>query len=248
MKKQIKYFWMFAICVGLISYCLYNNKSLTSSSEIISISGELAASIDTSNYGYIKIRDIQTNETLLLEIKDSLMLANSIEDIKWLENNTLAVISHVNPSLSCLLVYNARTQELIDERYGTSFEWANEDPSSLYYISPTPHFSEEIGPEAIIDFSGNIVFKTDGGISLSNLVISPNGEKIGFLSIDHQSENIMINVISSDTLRNEEKSSWIGLPGELEWKNNDILKISSPEYEVEFSATDGNIVTDCKGK
>ncbi|MDE6748670.1 MAG: hypothetical protein K2K21_06365 [Lachnospiraceae bacterium] len=246
MKKQIKYILVFAICVGIISYCLYNNKSHASSSEKISISGELAASIDESNYGHIKIRDLQTNEISMLEVKDSLMLANSIEDIKWLENNTLAVISHVNPSLSCLLVYNVRTQELIDERYGTFFEWANEAPSSLYYISPTPHFSEEIGPESILDFSDNTVFKTDGGISLSNLAISPNGEKIGFLSTDHQSEKIMINVISSDMLGNEEKSSWVGVSGELEWKNDDVLRISSPEYEVEFSAIDGNIVNEMR--
>lgn len=107
-----------------------------SSFENVSDSGELAAGIDEDNYGYIKIRDLQTGEIFLLEIKDSLMLANSIEETKWLNNDIIAVVSHVNPSLSCLLVYDARTQELLDERYGVSFEWANEDQSSLYYIVP----------------------------------------------------------------------------------------------------------------
>lgn len=45
----------------------------------------------------------------------------------------------------------------------------------------------------------------------------------------------MINVISSD-VESEGEASWIGLPGELEWKNDDVLRISSPEYEVEFSS------------
>lgn len=244
MKKRLKYILILAIFVILISYCFANSKLHTSASDNISISGEFTASIDTNNPQNIKIRDIKTNKTATLEVMDSLMLANEIEDIKWLANDTLAVISHVNPSLSCLLVYNAQTLEVMDERYGISFEWANEDPSSLYYISPAPHFSEEIGPESILDFSENIIFETDGGISLSDLAISPNGAKIAFLSSDHQSGEIMINVISSDMLNNEETMSWIGFSGELEWENDDILRISSPVHEVKFSAASGDIISE----
>lgn len=49
-------------------------------------------------------------------------------------------------------------------------------------------------------------------------------------------------MISSD-MESEEEASWIGLPGELEWKNDDVLRISSPEYEVEFSAINGDMIS-----
>lgn len=48
-------------------------------------------------------------------------------------------------------------------------------------------------------------------------------------------------MISSD-VESEGEASWIGLPGELEWKNDDVLRISSPEYEVEFSAINGDMI------
>lgn len=49
-------------------------------------------------------------------------------------------------------------------------------------------------------------------------------------------------MISSD-VESEGEASWIGLPGELEWKNDDVLRISSPEYEVEFSAINGDMIS-----
>ncbi len=56
------------------------------------------------------------------------------------------------------------------------FQWASDDYRSLYYIEPTPHFSEQTGyPEAVMDYQEQAVFATNGGSSLSYLSVSPNG-------------------------------------------------------------------------
>lgn len=95
-----------------------------------------------------------------------------------------------------LVVYHLPDYKIIDKHYGTLFDWAADDYTNLYYIEPTPHFSEQVTPEAILDYQEQVIYETEGGISLSHLTISPNGSKIAFLGVDEETEDKTIHIIS----------------------------------------------------
>lgn len=165
-----------------------------------------------------------------------------MEELRWFGDHVLAVISHVNPSLLYLQIYDVDTLELLDERYGLDFQWAKNDYTSLYYIVPAPHFSEEVGPEKVVDYEEQVIYQTDGGESMDSLAISPDGGKLGILSRDEESK--YLTVVEAEASEKMMKTEWDGTLGELEWKDDHTLRVSSPEKETEVSAEDGSILSE----
>lgn len=210
--------------------------------EAVSESGTMSAGIQEESPCRIIVTNRSTGEKKEIQAEDSLLLATNVEEFRWFGDRVLAAISHVNPSLSCLQIYDVNTLELLDERYGLDFQWAKNDYTSLYYIVPTPHFSEEIGPEKVVDYEEQVIYQTDGGESLDSLAISPDGAKLGILSRDEESK--YLTVVESEVSEKIMKTEWDGALGELEWKDDHTLRVSSPEKETEVSAEDGSVLSE----
>ncbi|MDE7207891.1 MAG: hypothetical protein K2N90_12180 [Lachnospiraceae bacterium] len=225
--------------------------------EAISGSGVWNAGVDEENTQKIKLRKQSNDEEKEIIVEDSLLLAAGVEELYWFGDNILAVVSHVNPSLSCLTVYDIDTLELIEERYGVDFQWAGNEYTSFYYISPSPHFSEEIGVESIMNYEGDIVYKTSGNESLSGLAVSPKGNKFGFFGerFSDSKENVSLYIIDTitDTEKGNAKSAsppvkinWNEETGDLHWIDESILRVSSPSYEILLNADNGCVLSETR--
>ena len=171
----------------------------------------------------------------------------------WFGDNILAAVSHVNPSLSCLTVYDIDTLELIEERYGSDFRWAGNEYTDFYYISPSPHFSEETGVESILNYEGDIVYKTSGNESLSGLAVSPGGNKLGFFSENFSGSEENVNLYIIDTEKVNAKSAstpikinWEEEIGDLNWRDENSLRVSNPSYEMLVNADNGCVLSKIK--
>jgi len=147
----------------------------------VSASGTWQATIDSDNAQKILLSNLSDGTTKELTVEDSLLLATAVDELRWFDDNMLAVISHVNPSLECLSVYDVNSMELVVEKYGDCFQWASDDDTDLYYIEHTPHFSDEVGAEYIINYEGEIIYQTSVGETLSELAVSSDGETLSFL-------------------------------------------------------------------
>ena len=90
-----------------------------------------------------------------------------------INQDTLGVIAH-EPSTSFPCVYRMPDVKVSTVIMGY-LSVGMDDYRSLYYIEPTPHFSEQTHPEAVMDYQEQAVFATNGGSSLSYLSVSPNG-------------------------------------------------------------------------
>ena len=255
-EKKIK---IIATALGIvIVFAVWHN--FTNSSEVhayaleaVSDSGVWNAGVDEENTKKIKLHKQFNGEEKEIIVEDSLFLATGVEELYWFGDNILAAVSHVNPSLSCLTVYDIDTLELIEERYGTDFQWAGNEYTNFYYISPSPHFSEEIGVESILNYEGDIVFETSGNESLSGLVVSPRGNKLGFFSENFFSseENANLYIIDTEKVNAKSASSpikinWEEEIGDLNWKDENSLRVSNPSYEMLINADNGCVLSKIK--
>lgn len=198
-----------------------------------------------SNIVYVKDSDSKSKKELLVD--DELKLATAVYDLHWINNDTLGIIAHVNPSLEYLVIYSLPDYKIIDEHYGTFFDWAADDYTSLYYIEPTPHFSDQVAPEAILDYQEQVIYETEGGISLSHLTISPNGSKIAFFGIDKENEDKTIHIISSKKedgimpLTMDTCIAWDGEVGELHWNGENIITVSTLNKDTNINVDTGEL-------
>lgn len=256
MGKKIK---ILATALGIvIIFAVWHN--FTNSSEVhayaleaVSDSGVWNAGVDEENTKKIKLHKQFNGEEKEIIVEDSLLLATGVEELYWFGDNILAAVSHVNPSLSCLTVYDIDTLELIEERYGSDFRWAGNEYTDFYYISPSPHFSEETGVESILNYEGDIVYKTSGNESLSGLAVSPGGNKLGFFSENFSGSEENVNLYIIDTEKVNAKSAstpikinWEEEIGDLNWRDENSLRVSNPSYEMLVNADNGCVLSKIK--
>ena len=117
-----------------------------------------------------------------LRVNDSLNLITSVEKLYWLDQNRLVIIAHINPSLQCFMVYDLKTKQLENEKYGIGFTWKDNDISTLIYIVPKPHFSKNGNLEMIKDYQDKILYQAPKGMTISNLKWE-QGNQIKFILI-----------------------------------------------------------------
>lgn len=108
----------------------------------------------------VYLYDKQTENIEKIKVENDLDLETMIMSLKWINKKEFAVISHVNPSLSCLSVYNAKTKEKKMEKFGSLFKWKDEDYNSLIYVLPAPHFAEYSGKEKVMNANDEVLYQT----------------------------------------------------------------------------------------
>lgn len=210
--------------------------------------GEWTAYVTDADFCTVNVRNNYTGEIKEIVVDEESMLVTAVYDLNWINQDTLGVIAHVNPSTSFLCVYSMPDCDSIDRHYGISFEWASDDYKSLYYIEPTPHFSEQTGPEAVMDYQEQAVFETNGGSSLSCLSVSPNGDKLAFFSIDEESEKKYIYVIDhlKDGVAQRQNTvqsiAWEYQVGELQWTDDTVIAVNTLSGEKELHIDTGEIL------
>lgn len=100
-----------------------------------------------------------------ITVTDELNLANAITDTEWIDDTSIAVICHVNPSLEYLTVYDTEKADFTFDTYGIEFIWRDEDIKTLVYINPPAHFSEIKDPYQILNYNGDVLVESDKEIS-----------------------------------------------------------------------------------
>ncbi len=212
-----------------------------------SANGEWSAYVTDDDFCTVYVRNNSTGKIKEIGVDEQSMLATAVYDLHWINQDTLGVIAHVNPSTSFLCVYRMPDCESIDSHYGISFQWASDDYRSLYYIEPAPHFSEQTGPEAVMNYQEQAVFATNGGSSLSYLSVSPNGDRLAFFSIDEEREKKDIYIIEHlkegmEQRKNTVQSiAWEYPAGELQWTDDTVITVNTQSGKKELHIDTGEI-------
>jgi len=137
--------------------------------ESYSPSGKYAKAdrVENSYDIYVEIRNGGSVERK--EFKSGLV--RSVVDVKWVDDETVWVIMHVNPSLQELLIYHCGGET--ESVYGCFFTLDSD--GKMYYVDPAPHFSTEWAPDDILDHEENILYRTSEGESIiRDFVVTDN--------------------------------------------------------------------------
>lgn len=125
----------------------------------------------------LKLCHIKTEQIDTLKVEDDLGLATCVMSIEWVNKEVFAVKSHVNPSTSCLAVYNVKSRKKMTEKYGSIFEWEKDKYGSMIYVVPSSHFSDYIGKEEVKDFKDNVLYKTKKNEVVENIAVGADGKR-----------------------------------------------------------------------
>jgi len=121
----------------------------------------------------------QGKQDEILEITPAGSLA-SIEKFCWLDNQTLILKDHINPSLGIYTVIDAVAKKVAGNYYGTTFTW-NKQRDKLYYLEGMPHPNYLDGHQKIRDGAGNLCFETGAGeVICGQLYISADDKYFAF--------------------------------------------------------------------
>ena len=122
--------------------------------------------------GYIRQEITLTNQSSGAEF--ILPLSEHIRDISDVNfiRNRIAVRGHVNPSLEILGIFSLETGEMIIQKHGYGFTFA--DNNELYYVKAgSPHFSGLYGNDKIMNENDDILYESEVNITiLAELVIT----------------------------------------------------------------------------
>ncbi|MDE7424854.1 MAG: hypothetical protein K2N51_14390 [Lachnospiraceae bacterium] len=132
----------------------------------------------------IKITNLKTKQSTTMEIKDELKLGNCIDEVLWINDTTLAVIMHANPSLSVLFVIDADKEKILYTKYGSAFTWVDDNPESLLYVEQAPHFSEVTGYEEIKNYEDDTLLQTGEEEQIVGFDISQEDDTVAYVIND----------------------------------------------------------------
>lgn len=138
------------------------------------------------NYGKVNIQftNLETNQIETIEAVDELEMGNCIEEIYWISDTVLAVEEHINPSTRALVVIDAEKNSILYSKYGLDFAWTDEDPNSLLYKEPKPHFSSVSGYERIYNIEEKELLETGDGEEIKFFGISKTDYTIAYVVRD----------------------------------------------------------------
>lgn len=100
-----------------------------------------------------------------IKVEDDLKSATSITDLKWINDKSVAIICHVNPSLDYFIVYDVENDNFSYKTYGVEFVWTDEDVTALVYIEIPAHSAKTSDPYRIVDYSGKELLSSIEAIS-----------------------------------------------------------------------------------
>ena len=154
-SREIGYLGTYAVS-DKISLDVYDWPEIVPNKTATSPSGKVAV--------LQQIGDIYYLHELVVTYKDKLnkydlssTLFTSSEKIIWLDDDTVVVTAHINPSLNVLFRCNEKTG--VETVYGSYFAFDRDN--KLFYVDPSPHFADIREPEIVKDEDGNEYYTTD---------------------------------------------------------------------------------------
>jgi len=142
---------------------------------------------------------------------------NGILQIGWLDAERVWVEGHVTPSSGIFYVWNVRTGERLDERWGSWFA-PSPDGKMIAQVEHVPHGSP-INSRVVID--GHAVYESDHG-HLRHLVWSHDGSMLAFVESSHGTDTV---VAIDPTGRVRVRSAASQSVRQLTWGSGSTLRI-----------------------
>lgn len=126
-------------------------------------------------------------------------LALSLEDIKFIDENTVGIEGHVNPSTNVYQIFDLQTGKVLQEYYGYGFTYSGD---TLYYVQAPQHFSGIKGYNRILTSDGNMLYESAENVTIaSNLEIREGSivfyEKDNQLNVQTMKSHSTTNIIKT---------------------------------------------------
>lgn len=167
----------------------------------------------------------KNNETFKIVLEN--IMYTYIEDFSWIDDTRIALWTHVNPSLQVYVVMGADSKSMVGVYKGLGFAW-NKNKDRLYYVKPSPQFSEEHVGDEIVDDEDNIYYKTESGTFIrGTIAISDDEEKFAFFVDDIYLEKQNLVICKMDEGNKLKKELEIDAPfGEIKFNDNNSVSVA----------------------
>lgn len=172
--------------------------------------------------------------------------ANAVIDIGWMDNHTLGVECHVNPSTSQFFVCDITSEKVIKTYFGSLFT-VSPDGKHILYKENQPHFTNKFKPDRLC-IDDQVVYESD---NINNEIttyplFSNTSRKIAFIEAkDNLKKVITANVDLSN--KKISKISKVGLSnetyGNLVFDDNDVVSISNNDKKYEIDELNQNVIS-----
>lgn len=117
------------------------------------------------------IQDQTTDKTQMITVKPH--LATGIMSLEWLDDKMIVAFSHVSPFMGCMSVYDASTQELLLEKYCSSYAFGD-TLDSLAYVEAT---SGDSGNHKLLNSEDKLLYQTGKKERITNIAVNhTNGD------------------------------------------------------------------------
>jgi hypothetical protein len=146
----------------------------------------------------------KTSEFLLLD-QDGNACA-SVLDMVWLNEDTLGLECHINPSLSNYLLINSASGKCQKHYYGYNFCWSP-DGKVLAHVGAIPHFAPAESKSEYLQFNDKTVYPRPGKPVYKKkeihsfagaFVWSPDSARVAFLDSIDEKKSVSLVVVSRD--------------------------------------------------
>ena len=124
---------------------------------------------DDSQLLYIQDQKTDTTQTITVEPH----LTTGIMSLEWLDDKTVVVFSHVSPFMGCMSVYDASAQELLLEKYCSSYAFGD-TLDSLAYVEAT---AGDSGNHKLLNSEDKLLYQTGKKERITNIAVNhTNGD------------------------------------------------------------------------
>ena len=124
---------------------------------------------DDSQLLYIQDRATDNTQTITVEPH----LATGIMSLEWPDDKMIVAFSHVSPFMGCMSVYDASTQELLLEKYCSSYAFGD-TLDSLAYVEAT---SGDSGNHKLLNSEDKLLYQTEKKERITNIAVNhTNGD------------------------------------------------------------------------
>lgn len=255
MKKKI----LIVTGIVLIFCCLFNvykgcSKGVKASGEYeeieeIDVSGEMTQEVEVPSLNAVSLKfdayvedvysclvrftELSDNSIKTIVVKDEYEMADSIIGLKWINDIELAVEMHVNPSTNAVVVINAKENKIEYTKYGTNFEWIDNDSSQIVYTQAAPHFEATEGYQTIRNAQDKVLAVTEKDESIVDMALDENGEQIAYITEESGDYELIVGKLDDRIKKLSEKDA-TALSGdvqEIEWNDKCII---CDDGEVEY--------------
>lgn len=142
----------------------------------------------------ISIYDINTKTTKKIELENN--NSNSITRINWINDCTICVEGHVNPSTSQFFVCDTANNKV--KSYAGTFFFPTPDGYVLYKKNQ-PHFSEKGEPDTLCIDDQDVYKADDLSLTISVICVSRSSKKIAFFEMkNNESESEAMVLVTAD--------------------------------------------------